>query len=35
MRSYGVKETIIRSDASVKDAVRQAHPDGVDVVIDS
>ena len=34
MRSYGVQETIIRSDASVKDAVRQSHPDGVDVVID-
>jgi NADPH:quinone reductase len=34
MRSYGVKETIIRSEASVKEAVRQSHPDGVDVLID-
>ena len=34
MRSYGVKETIIRSEESVKDAVRQSHPDGVDVLID-
>jgi NADPH:quinone reductase len=34
IRSYGVKETILRSEASVKDAVRQSHPDGVDVLID-
>jgi NADPH:quinone reductase len=34
MRSYGVKETIIRSEESVKDALRQSHPDGVDVLID-
>jgi NADPH:quinone reductase len=34
MRSYGVKETIVRSQVSVTEAVRQCHPDGVDVLID-
>jgi NADPH:quinone reductase len=34
MRSYGVRETIIHSKESVKDAVRKSHPDGVDVLID-
>jgi NADPH:quinone reductase len=34
MRSYGVKDTIVRSEVSVRDAVRQSHPDGVDVLID-
>jgi NADPH2:quinone reductase len=34
MRSYGVKETIIHSKESVKDALRQSHPGGVDVLID-
>jgi NADPH:quinone reductase-like Zn-dependent oxidoreductase len=34
MRSYGVRETIVRSKLSVTDAVRTSHPDGVDVLID-
>jgi NADPH:quinone reductase-like Zn-dependent oxidoreductase len=34
MRSYGVNETIVRSEVSVKEAVRQSHPDGVDVLVD-
>ncbi len=34
VRSYGVKETITHSKESVKDAIRQSHPDGVDVLID-
>ena len=34
MRSYGVKETIVRPGVSVKDAVSESHPDGVDVLID-
>ena len=34
MRSYGVKETIVRSEVSVKEAVSESHPDGVDVLID-
>jgi NADPH:quinone reductase len=34
MRSYGVKETIVRSGVSVKEALTQSHPDGVDVLID-
>jgi NADPH2:quinone reductase len=34
MRSYGVSETVVRSDMSLTDAVRASHPDGVDVLID-
>jgi NADPH:quinone reductase len=34
MRSYGVKQTIVRPGVSVKDAVSESHPDGVDVLID-
>jgi NADPH:quinone reductase len=34
MRSYGVKQTIVRPGVSVKDAVSGSHPDGVDVLID-
>jgi NADPH:quinone reductase-like Zn-dependent oxidoreductase len=34
MRSYGVKETIARSEVSLKDAVRGPHPDGIDVLLD-
>jgi NADPH:quinone reductase len=34
MQSYGVTETIVRSEVAVVDAVRQAHPDGIDVLID-
>jgi NADPH2:quinone reductase len=34
MRSYGVKQTIIRPEASVKEAVTDSYPDGVDVLID-
>jgi NADPH:quinone reductase len=34
MLSYGVKETIARADASVKEAVSRSHPDGVDALID-
>lgn len=34
MRSYGVEETIIRSQESVGEAVRRSHPNGVDALID-
>jgi NADPH2:quinone reductase len=34
MRSYGVKEAIVRSQDSAKRAVRRSHPDGIDVLID-
>jgi NADPH:quinone reductase-like Zn-dependent oxidoreductase len=34
MRSYGVRETIVRPEASVKEAVRQSHPAGVDALLD-
>lgn len=34
MRSYGVEETIVRSQVSAKRAVRRSHPDGIDVLID-
>lgn len=34
MRAYGVKETIVRPQVSVKEAVGVSHPDGVDVLID-
>ena len=34
MRSYGVKETIVRSQVPVKEAASESHPDGVDVLID-
>jgi NADPH:quinone reductase len=34
MRSYGVTETIVRSEASVSEAVREYYPDGVDVLLD-
>jgi NADPH:quinone reductase len=34
MRSYGVRETVVRSEASVTEAIGQSHPDGIDVLID-
>ena len=34
MRAYGAAETIDRTADSLQDAVRQAHPDGLDVLID-
>ena len=34
MRGYGAKETIDRRAVALPAAVRQAHPDGVDVLID-
>ncbi len=34
MRGYGAKETIDRRTVALATAVRQAHPDGVDVLID-
>jgi NADPH:quinone reductase-like Zn-dependent oxidoreductase len=34
MRAYGAAETIARPANALQDAVRQAHPDGVDVLID-
>ena len=34
MRSYGVTETVVRPQVPVKEAVRQSHPDGIDVLID-
>jgi NADPH:quinone reductase len=34
MKSYGVTQTIVRSEVTVIDAVRQSHPDGIDVLID-
>jgi threonine dehydrogenase-like Zn-dependent dehydrogenase len=34
MRGYGAKETIDRRAVALRAAVRQTHPDGVDVLID-
>jgi NADPH:quinone reductase len=34
MRGYGAKETIDRRSVALAGAVRQAHPDGIDVLID-
>ena len=34
MRAYGAAETIGRTADALQDAVRQAHPDGLDVLID-
>jgi NADPH:quinone reductase-like Zn-dependent oxidoreductase len=34
MRSYGVEQTIDHTKMSIEDAVRNAHPDGIDVLID-
>ena len=34
MRSYGVEKTIDHTKISIEDAVRNAHPDGIDVLID-
>jgi NADPH:quinone reductase len=34
MRGYGAKETIDRRAVALRVAVRQAHPDGVDILID-
>jgi NADPH:quinone reductase len=34
MRAYGVAETIDHTAVSLPDAVRQAHPDGIDALID-
>jgi hypothetical protein len=34
MRSYGVAETIDRTEVSSGDAGRRAYPDGIDVLID-
>jgi NADPH:quinone reductase-like Zn-dependent oxidoreductase len=34
MRSYGVEQTIDHTQMSIEDAVRNAHPDGIDVLID-
>jgi NADPH:quinone reductase-like Zn-dependent oxidoreductase len=34
MRGYGAAETIDHTEVSLPDAVRQAHPDGIDVLID-
>jgi NADPH:quinone reductase-like Zn-dependent oxidoreductase len=34
MHSYGVRDTIDHTTASLGDAVRRAHPDGIDVLID-
>lgn len=34
MRSYGVQETIVRSQQSVREAVRRSHPEGVDALVD-
>jgi NADPH:quinone reductase-like Zn-dependent oxidoreductase len=34
MRGYGAKETIDRRAVALPAAVRQTHPDGVDVLID-
>ena len=34
MRAYGAAETIERRAEALQDAVRQAHPDGLDVLID-
>jgi NADPH2:quinone reductase len=34
MRGYGATETVDHTEVSVPDAVRQAHPDGIDALID-
>ncbi len=34
LRGYGVAETVDHTRGSVADAVRQAHPDGIDVLMD-
>lgn len=34
MQSYGVAERVVRSETSVKEAVRRSHPDGIDLLID-
>ena len=34
MRGYGAAETVDHTQFSLPDAVRQAHPDGIDVLID-
>jgi threonine dehydrogenase-like Zn-dependent dehydrogenase len=34
MRAYGATETIDHTAVALPDAVRQAHPDGIDVLID-
>jgi threonine dehydrogenase-like Zn-dependent dehydrogenase len=34
MRGYGAAETIDHTEVSLPDAVRQAHPGGIDVLID-
>jgi NADPH2:quinone reductase len=34
MRSYGVAETVDHTAVTVADAVRKAHPDGIDVLLD-
>jgi NADPH:quinone reductase-like Zn-dependent oxidoreductase len=34
MRSYGATETIDHTRASLPDAIRETHPDGIDVLID-
>jgi D-arabinose 1-dehydrogenase-like Zn-dependent alcohol dehydrogenase len=34
VREYGVAETVDHRGASLADAIRQAHPDGIDVLID-
>ena len=34
MRGYGAAETVDHTQVSLPDAVRQAHPDGIDVLID-
>jgi NADPH2:quinone reductase len=34
MRTYGAAETVDQTAASVADAVRETHPDGIDVLVD-
>ena len=34
MRGYGAAETVDHTEVSLPDALRQAHPDGIDVLID-
>jgi NADPH2:quinone reductase len=34
MRGYGAAETVDHTQVSLSDAVQQAHPDGIDVLID-
>jgi hypothetical protein len=34
MRGYGAAETVDHTEVSLPDAVRQAHPGGIDVLID-